>query len=89
MPSKSDGSQPLFEVLASAPGGITRSIATSSAVVLPLPENSEVAKSSSSTKACGLGEIRSKVVGASWKKTSKSNSCVLTFQPARSSVRAT
>jgi len=47
-PAKSVASQPLLEVLAAAPGGMTTSTAWIAAVTLPLPEYSAVKKSSPS-----------------------------------------
>jgi hypothetical protein len=50
-------------------------------VTSPLPENSIVVNSVSSLKTRGLGLVRSKVEGASWKKASKSNFSRETSQP--------
>ena len=47
--TKSSGSHPLVDVLASAPGGSTRSTACSGASTSPLPEYSAVKKSSPGT----------------------------------------
>ena len=84
---KSAGSQPLADVLATGPGGMTMPAAgTSSPVTSPLPENVIVANWSFSTYVTSFGESCSNSGGAVSSKNGNSSSCteVLKYSVASS-----